>query len=134
MEIRMTQHRARLDHSRSFGVVYGGGACRYEQDGKPFDHRGIEIISTERPSEATTWQPPGGTVACAEDPISPATVRMRRSRERRRAGILAVVRVEVHKRDVDVLVARHLLKAEDGTDREKLASAVRRALDAWQLS
>ena len=55
-------------------------------------------------------------------------------RERRRAGILAVVSVEVHKRDVDVLVARHLLTAEDGTDREKLASAVRRALDAWRLS
>jgi len=134
MEIRMTQRRARLDHSRSFGIIYGGGACRYEQDRKQFDHRGIEIISAATTGEAAAWQPPGGTVARAEDPISPATVRMRRSRERRRAGILAVVSVEVHKRDVDVLVARHLLTAEDGTDREKLASAVRRALDAWRLS
>ena len=76
----MTQRRARLDHSRSFGVVYDGGACRYEQDHKQFDHRGIEIISTATTGKATVWQPPGGTVARAEDPISPATTRMRRTR------------------------------------------------------
>ncbi len=85
----MTQRRSLLDRNRPFGVVYGAGPLRYEQDHKQFDHRGIEIISTATTGKATVWQPPGGTVARAEDPISPATARMRRTRERRRANACA---------------------------------------------
>ncbi len=128
----MTRHRARLDQSRSFGVIYGRGACRYEQDGKTFDHRGIEIISTERSSEAPTGQPLSDTVACAEAPISPATERMRRTRQRRREGIAAVVSVEVHRRIVEELVARHLLSPSRSSDRAEISAAVLRALNEWR--
>ncbi len=128
----MTQRRARLDHSRSFGVVYGGGVCRYEQDGKQFDHRGMEINSPAKTGEATAWQPPGDTVARAEAPISPATERMRRTRQRRREGIAAVVSVEVHKRLVEELVARHLLSPSRSGDRAEISAAVLRALNEWR--
>ncbi len=128
----MTQRRARLDHSRSFGKIYGGGACRYEQDRKQFDHRGIEIISAATTGEAAAWQPPGSTVARAEDPISPATERMRRTRERRREGIAAVVSVEVHRRIVEELVARHLLSPSRSSNRAEISAAVLRALNEWR--
>lgn len=39
-----TGPRAKLDRSRSYGEVYGQGVRhQYEQDGKLFDHNGIEI-------------------------------------------------------------------------------------------
>lgn len=41
-----------LDRTRSFGMVYGGGAHAYEQDGKVFDHDGVEITSEEPPVDA----------------------------------------------------------------------------------
>ena len=127
MEIGMDQRRARLDHSRSFGIIYGGGACRYEQDRKQFDHRGIEIISAATTGEAAAWQPPGGTVARAEDPISPATVRMRRTRQRKRAGIIVVRNLEITKKHIDEMVTRNILSPAETGDQHKLAIAVRRA-------
>ena len=127
----MTQHRARLDESRSFGIVYGGGACRYQQDGKPFDLRGIEIISAETTGEATAEQSHGDTVVSAAHQVSAATVRMRRTRRRKRAGIIVVRDLEITKKHIDVLVARNLLTPAKIGDQQKVALAVRRALDEW---
>ena len=96
MAIRMTQRRARLDHSRSFAIVYGGGACRYEQDDKRFDHQGLEILLDVGTDQTADNQFGGETPHASERPRSAAAERMRRTRERTRVGIAAVVSVEVH--------------------------------------
>ncbi len=131
MEIRMTQRRARLDHSRSFGVVYGGGACRYEQDHKRFDHQGLEILPDVGTDRTTVDKSGGEAPHASERPRSPAAERMRRTRQRRHAGIIVVRDLEITRKHIDVLVARNILMPAKIGDQQKVASAVRRALDSW---
>ena len=127
----MTRRRARLDHSRSFGVVYGGGPARYEQDDKRFDHQGLEILP-DRGTDHTAGDKFGGENPHAnERPRSPAAERMHRTRKRRRAGIIIVRNIEITKKHIGVLVARNFLSPAELCDQDKLATAVLRALDEW---
>jgi hypothetical protein len=34
-----------LDKNKPFDVVYGDPSIRFEQDGKKFDHKGVEIVA-----------------------------------------------------------------------------------------
>ncbi len=127
----MTQRRARLDHSRSFGIVYGGGACRYEQDDKRFNHQGLEILPDAGTDQTASDQFGGETPHASERPRSPAAERMHRTRKRRRAGIIIVRNIEITKKHIGVLVARNLLMPVKISDQQKVALAVRRALNEW---
>ena len=123
---------AKLDTSRPYGKVYGDSAHRYEQDGRLFDHRGNELVDS-------------GGEAHGSDPRSPvrehhpecpraaslAALRMRRTRERRKAGIVAVVNIEVTDRVANHLVARNLLAEGQIGDRARLADAIRGVLNSW---
>ena len=127
----MTRQQPELDRSRSYGVVYGTAPYRYEQDGKKFDHQGLEILTDEVGEDAAKHQPRRNDAAVSQMPRSSAAERMRRTRERRRAGIIAVVSVEVKQQDVNRLVARNLISSDETGDREKIAAAVRRVLENW---
>ncbi len=127
----MTQRGSLLDRDRPFGLVYGGGACRYEQDHKRFDHQGREILPAVGTDQTASDQYCGETPHASERPRSPAAERMRRTRERRRAGIVAVVNIEVTKEDIAQFVARNLLMPKEIGDQQQVASAARRALDSW---
>ncbi len=127
----MTRRRARLDHSRSFGVVYGGGPARYEQDDKRFDHQGLEILPDVGAVHTAVDKIGGETPHASERPRSPAAERMRRMRQRRRAGIIVVRDLEITRKHIDVLVARNFLSPAELCDQDKLATAVLRALDEW---
>lgn len=131
MEIRMTQRRARLDRDRPFALVYGGSACRYEQDHKRFDHQGLEILPDVGTDQTAGDQFGSETPHLSTGPRSAAAERMRRTRQRRRAGIVAVVNIEVTKEDIAQFVARNLMMPTEIGDQQQVASAVRRALDAW---
>src|SRR5215475_5931818 len=85
-----------LDRSRSFGIVYGGADHRFEQDGLCFDAHGMEILSEEATTQIRGQ--PEVERACVHP--TAAASRMRRSRARRRAGVVAVVHLEVTERDV----------------------------------
>ncbi len=127
----MTQRRISLDHNRPHGLIYGGGPARYEQDGKQFDHQGLEILP-DRGTDHTAGDKFGGeTPHASERPRSPAAERMRRTRQRRRAGIVAVVNIEITKEDIAQFVARNLLMPKEIGDQQQVASAARRALDSW---
>lgn len=54
---------------------------------------------------------------------------MRRTRERRRAGLFGVVLLEVRRSEIEALVRRGLLAAEDQADRLAIARAIGRLLD-----
>jgi hypothetical protein len=41
------------------------------------------------------------------------------------------VSVEIRQQDLDKLVARNLISPEETDDREKIATAIRRALENW---
>jgi len=125
----MSTRRSELDQSRRYGVVHGECWYRFEQDGKKFDHQGLEILTDEVGEDAAKHQPRRNDAAVSQMPRSSAAERMRRTRERRRAGIIAVVGVEITKRDVEQFVARNLLSRGDAHDREKIAIAVRRAME-----
>ncbi len=127
----MTRHRARLDHDRPYAAIYGGGPVRYEQDDRQFDHQGLEILPDVGTDRTTVDKSGGEAPHASERPRSPAAERMRRTRQRRRAGIVAVVNIEVTKEDIAQLVARNLLMPAEIGDQQKVALAVRRALNEW---
>ncbi len=91
----MSTRRSELDQSRRYGVVHGECWYRFEQDGKKFDHQGLEILTDEVGEDAAKHQPRRNDAAVSQMPRSSAAERMRRTRERRRAGIIAVVSVEI---------------------------------------
>ncbi len=130
----MTRRRARLDHSRSFGVVYGGGPARYEQDDKRFDHQGLEILPDVGTDHAADDQFGGETLHASERPRSAAADRMHRARQRRRAGIIVVRNIEITKKHIDEMVTRNLLSRAEIGDQDKLTTAVLRALNEWNKS
>ncbi len=127
----MTRRRSLLDHSRSFGVVYGGGPVRYEQDGKQFDHQGLEIL----PDFGTDGNAGDQSVSEAphpsKSPRSAAAERMHRARRRRRAGIIVVCNLEITKNHIEVMVTRNLLSPSETGDQQKVANAVRRVINVW---
>ncbi len=127
----MTQRRSLLDHSRSFGVVYGGGPARYEQDGKQFDHQGLEILPDVATAHTEVAKFGGETPHPSKRPRSAAAERMHRTRQRRRVGIIVVRNIEITKKHIDVMITRNLLSRAEIGDQQKVASAVRRALDSW---
>ncbi len=120
--------QSHLDRERPFATVYGEAWYRFEQDGKKFDHQGVEILTNDVGEDAAKQQPRKYDAAVSEKSRSAAAERMRRTRERRRVGIIVVVGVEITKRDVEQFVARNLLSRGDAHDREKIAIAVRRAV------
>jgi len=122
----MTRQRAKLDQSRSYSAVYGDASYSYKQDGKRFDHQGLEIISDEAEEGPARLEPKAAT---RQQAPSSAAERMRRTRQRRRAGIVAVVSVEIRQEVVDWLVARNLISPEEIDDRKKIATAVSRVLE-----
>ncbi len=128
----MTQRRISLDHNRPHGVIYGGGHARFEQDGRQFDHQGLEILPDVGTDHTAADQFGGETPRVSERPRSAAAARMRRTRQRRREGIAAVVSVEVHRRIVEEIVARHLLSPSRSSDRAEISAAVLRALNEWR--
>ncbi len=127
----MTQRRISLDHNRPHGLIYGGGPARYEQDGKQFDHQGLEILPDVGTDQTADNQFGGDTPHASERPRSPAAERMHRTRKRRRAGIIIVRNIEITKKHIDVMITRNLLAPAEICDQQKVASAVRRALDSW---
>ncbi len=58
-----------------------------------------------------------------------AAARQARSRDRRKRGIAAVIRVEVFEREIDALVRHGLLDAEGRTDRDEIREALHRLFD-----
>jgi len=114
----------RLDRSQPFGVVYGNSAYRFEQNGLRFDAQGTEILSKRAANET---QKGFDAHPVLVRPTS-AAARMRRSRERRRAGVVAVVNLEVTEQDVTALITRNLLRKETCADRAELSRAIRAAL------
>lgn len=67
--------------------------------------------------------PPGGPSQKA------SAVKMRRTRQRRRAGLFGVVPWEVRRVEIGALVRRGLLVPEDQADRFAIAQAIGRLLD-----
>ena len=130
----MTQRRALLDHNRPHGLIYGGGPARYEQDGKQFDHQGLEILPDVGTDHAAADKSGGENPQPSKRPRSAAAERMHRARQRRRSGIIVVRDLEITKKHIDVMITRNLLARAEIGDQEKLASAVRRALDEWMGS
>ena len=128
---QMSRRRATLDRNRPYGIVYGAGPVRFEQDHKKFDHKGFEILPDGGNDHTADDQFGGETPHASERPRSPAAERMRRTRQRRRAGIVAVVNIEITKEDIAQFVARNLLMPKEIGDQQQVASAVRRALDSW---
>jgi hypothetical protein len=114
----------RLDRSRPYGTVYGYANHRFEQDGLCFDAHGNEIL----PDTGREQTQPTADVRPTSAQSSSAAVRMRRSRERRRKGVVAIVHLEVTEQDVTALVTRNLLSSETGADRAELCRAIRTAL------
>ncbi len=127
----MSRRRATLDRNRPYGIVYGAGPVRFEQDHKKFDHNGFEILPDGGTDHTADDQFGGETPHASERPRSPAAERMRRTRQRRRAGIVAVVNIEITKEDIAQFVARNLLMPKEIGDQQQVASAARRALDSW---
>ncbi len=127
----MTRHRVRLDHDRPFAAIYGGGPVRYEQDDRQFDHQGLEILPDVGTDRTTVDKSGGEAPHASERPRSPAAERMRRTRQRRRAGIIVVRDLEITRKHIDVLVARNLLMSAIFGDQQTVALAVRRALNEW---
>ena len=127
----MTQRRILLDHNRPHGLIYGGGPARYEQDGKQFDHQGLEIL----PDFGTDGNAGDQSVSEASHPSkrprSAAAERMHRARQRRRSGIIVVRDLEITRKHIDVMITRNLLMPAEIGDQQQVANAVRRALDSW---
>ena len=61
--------------------------------------------------------------------VSTVAERMRRYRERKRQGVVCVVRVPISCCDVDELVSHNRLKPEDQNDAAKIAEAVEALVD-----
>ncbi len=130
----MTQRRISLDHNRPHGIIYGGGPARYEQDGKQFDHQGLEILPSGETGHTAANQFGGETPHPSERPRSAAADRMHRARQRRRAGIIVVRNIEITKKHIDEMVTRNLLSRAEIGDQDKLTTAVLRALNEWNKS
>ncbi len=130
----MPRRQARLDRSRSFGTVHGSSRVRYEQDHKHFDHAGVEILEdgsepTPPPASRTASSPATKPSRSVKAP-SPAARRMRRTRARRRAGMM-VVKLEISRQVIDHLIEHAGLERDDANDREKLAGAIGSLVDDW---
>lgn len=67
--------RALLDRKRSFASVFGEAAYVYEQDGKRFDHSGLEVIPDVPAPEK--GRPPEETPSDAGGEATPADLRKR---------------------------------------------------------
>ena len=127
----MRRRRATLDRNRPYGIVYGAGPVRFEQDHKKFDHNGFEILPDVGTDHTAANQFGGETRRVSERPRSAAAARMRRTRQRRRAGIIVVCDLEITRKHIDVMITRNLLMPAGIGDQQQVASAVRRALDEW---
>jgi hypothetical protein len=64
----------------------------------------------------------------SERKVSPATERMRRSRERRRQGLACLI-VEVKTAEIDELISRGLIREEDRRDYNAVLLGLYRHLD-----
>ena len=116
----MTQRRSLLDRNRPFGIIYGGGICRYVQDDKQFDHQGLEFLP-DRGTDFTAGDKFGGeNPHPSMRPRSAAADRMHRARQRRRAGIIVVRNIEITKKHIDEMVTRNLLSRAEIGDQDKL--------------
>jgi len=122
----MPNAKTKLDRSRSFGTVYGGGSVRYEQDNRQFDHQGHQILPDAQRDDLSNGADSASTAGSA------AAERMRRTRERRKRGVVAVVPLEVTTEDISKFVTRNLLPKEKADDRLVIAAAVRKVLDQWK--
>lgn len=60
---------------------------------------------------------------------SSAAERMRRYRERKRQGVLCMVRVPIYSLDAEALVKRGRLRPEDEGDQERITKAVEALVD-----
>ena len=65
--------------------------------------------------------------------LSSSAARVRRYRQRRRDGVVAVVPVTVNEVEIDALVRDGKLAASDVTDRDKIAEAVKCVLLGYAL-
>lgn len=131
----MTRRRAHLDRSRTFGTVHGSSRARYEQDHKHFDHTGLEILPKDGsqpipPAASRGPSSPATTPSRTDGALSQAARRMRRSRARRRAGMM-VVKLEISHQVIDHLIEHAGLEGNDANDREKVAGAIGGLLDDW---
>ena len=61
--------------------------------------------------------------------VNNGTQRMRRYRERKRAGVVCIARVPIYARDVETLVAHNRLKIENQNNAGKIAEAVETLVD-----
>ena len=61
--------------------------------------------------------------------VSSGTERQRRYRERKRQGVVCVVRVPIYVLDVEKLVTRNRLKPEDQNDTAKISAAIEALVD-----
>lgn len=131
----MTRRRAKLDRGHSFGTVHGASRVCYEQDHKQFDHTGLEILPDDGseptpPPASRTASSPETKPSRTDGALSQAARRMRRSRSRRRAGVM-VVNIEITRRVIDQLIEHAGLEGNDANDREKVAGAIGGLLDDW---
>ena len=122
----MSNAKTKLDRSRSFGIVYGGGPIRYEQDHKQFDHQGRQISPEAQRDDLSNGLDSTSTAGSA------AAERMRRTRERRKRGVVTIVPLEIMAADISTFVARNLLPKQKADDRLVVAAAIRKALDQWK--
>ena len=113
-----------LDFKRPHAIVYGDAPHSYEQDGHCFDAAGRLIRPTESTRSASNQAAP----PVVSSRLKSAAERMRRSRQRRRNGIVAVIPVEISGRDVSQLLARKLLTNDSSGNRAAIAQAIRRLL------
>jgi ribosomal protein S25 len=124
----MSPRPSHLDRSRSYASVHGDASYSYEQDGKQFDHQGLEILPEETGEVPARREP---KAAVRQQAPSSAAQRMRKTRQRRRAGIIAVVSVEIRQEVLDHLVARNMISRDEIGDRAKISTAIGRILDDW---
>ena len=127
----MSTRRSELDQSRRYGVVHGECWYRSEQDGKKFGQQCVEILNGRMAEDVADHQSKNYPPAIKPMRRSAAAERMRRTRERRCAGIIALVSLEIRQQDLDRLVARYLISPDESDDRKKIATAIRRALENW---
>ena len=135
----MTTPRApSLERSRPYGVVYGGGPIRYEQDHRHFDHQGREVDQEGQPVlQVPKTMDRGKRPASSSDgnpsgkPGASSAERVRRLRERRRQGVRFVLSVPVTDLMIDALIQRGLINDEAAGNRDMIAQALTEAIEAW---